>query len=175
MTDTGEKLSALKRILLLMTGAVILLLCFALAGCSAREAAGESPEPEEAAERTGESEETGENAMKQEDTLDIRFLKCGKADAIVLSCGGQTMVIDAGEEDDGEKLVSDLRAAGADHVDVLIITHFDKDHVGGAAKLIGNTEVKEIYTPSYVKPSDDYDNFSISDRFVEWMTVTAIK
>ena len=26
-----------------------------------------------------------------------------------------------------------------------------------------------------VKIDDDYDNFSISDRFVEWMTVTAIK
>lgn len=25
------------------------------------------------------------------------------------------------------------------------------------------------------KVDDDYDNFSISDRFVEWMTVTAIK
>lgn len=160
MTDTGEKLPALKRILLLMTGAVILLLCLALAGCSAREAAGESPEPEEAAERTGESEETGENAMKQEDTLDIRFLKCGKADAIVLSCGGQTMVIDAGEEDDGEKLVSDLRAAGADHVDVLIITHFDKDHVGGADALLREMEVGRVYLPDYEGAGTDYEEFT---------------
>lgn len=137
-----------------MTGAVILLSCLALAGCSGRGTAEKDPAAAE------ETEETGESAMKQEDTLDILFLKCGKADAIVLTCGGQTMVIDAGEEDDGEKLVSALKEAGADRVDALIITHFDKDHVGGADALLKQMEVKEIYLPDYEGAGTDYEEFT---------------
>ncbi len=98
--------------------------------------------------------------MKQEDTLDIRFLKCGKADAIVLSSGGETMVIDAGEEDDGEKLVLALKSAGADHVDVLVITHFDKDHVGGADTLLREMEVGRVFLPDYQGAGTDYEEFT---------------
>ena len=41
------------------------------------------------------------------------------------------MVTDAGEEDDGEEVVSFLTNQGVFKVDVLIITiHYDQDHVG---------------------------------------------
>ena len=57
------------------------------------------------------------------------FLKVGKADAIVLESGGRAMVIDTGEEDDGQELVDFLKNRNISLVDVLIITHYDKDHV----------------------------------------------
>ena len=98
--------------------------------------------------------------MKQDDILDIQFLKCGKADAILLSCGGQTMVIDAGEEDDGEKLVSAVKETGASRVDVLVITHFDKDHVGGADALVREMEVGRVYLPDYEGAGTDYEEFT---------------
>lgn len=156
--QTG-KLAALRGILLLMTGAVILLSGLALAGCSARGGAEEGQETAREAGGNENAENTGEGPMEQEDTLDIRFLKCGKADAIVLSCGGQTMVIDTGEEDDGEKLLQTLKSTGADHVDVLIITHFDKDHVGGADALLREMEVGQIYLPDYEGAGTDYEEF----------------
>ena len=67
--------------------------------------------------------------------LTATFLKVGKADAAVLTCGNRTLVIDTGEPDDGAQLVRFLQNAGAASVDALIITHFDRDHVGGAAAL----------------------------------------
>ena len=144
-----------------MTGAVILLSTLVLAGCGA----GKAPEKTELSEElSGElsedTERNGEGAMKQDDILDIQFLKCGKADAIVLSCGGQTMVIDAGEEDDGEKLVSAVKGTGASRVDVLVITHFDKDHVGGADALVREMEVGRVYLPDYEGAGTDYEEFT---------------
>jgi beta-lactamase superfamily II metal-dependent hydrolase len=168
MRKQKGKRELLKRLLLLITGTVILLSGLVLTGCGAGKApektdssAEESVETsEEISEETKEAEENGEGEMKQEDILDIQFLKCGKADAIVLSCGGQTMVIDAGEEDDGEKLVSAVKETGASQVDVLVITHFDKDHVGGADALLREMEVDRIYLPDYEGAGTDYEEFT---------------
>ena len=88
-------------------------------------------------------------APEQPEPLDLTLLRVGKADAIVARCGGDCLVIDTGEEDDGADLVRFLRRQGAERVDVLIITHFDKDHVGGAARLLEQLEVGRILTPDY--------------------------
>ena len=41
-------------------------------------------------------------------------------------------------------------------VDYLIITHYDKDHVGSAVKLLQNYNVKKIYLPAYVSSKSGY-------------------
>ena len=48
----------------------------------------------------------------QKDALKITFLKVGKVDAIIAQTQEKTMVIDAGEEDDGEEVVSFLTNQG---------------------------------------------------------------
>ena len=87
------------------------------------------------------------------------FLDVGKADAIVLTCAGETLLIDAGETDDGDEVLSYLREQNAAAVDVLIITHFDKDHVGGAAALMAGIPVKRVLVPDYTGSSAEYRSF----------------
>lgn len=91
--------------------------------------------------------------------LQIDLLKVGKADAIIFRCGEEVMVIDAGEEDDGEEVVDFLKNQGITQVDALIITHFDQDHVGGADTLIEEMDVKEIYVPAYEGSHTEYLDF----------------
>ena len=50
-----------------------------------------------------------------EDILQVQALKVGKADAIVLFCGGETMVIDCGEEEDGQEVLEYLRGKDLPH------------------------------------------------------------
>ncbi|MBQ6222772.1 MAG: MBL fold metallo-hydrolase [Solobacterium sp.] len=95
----------------------------------------------------------------QKDILETDILKAGKADAIVLLHQGKTMVIDTGEEDDGEDMVSFLQNKKVASIDTLIITHFDKDHVGGADTLIRNMDVNTIYLPDYVSEHPEYVSF----------------
>lgn len=91
--------------------------------------------------------------------LTCTFLKVGKADAIVLEADGKCIVIDTGEEDDGPEIVDFLKNRNIPIVDVLIITHYDKDHVGGADTLIGTVPVVRVLVPDYEGSSTEYSDF----------------
>lgn len=93
------------------------------------------------------------------DTLKVTILQVGKADAIVVQNGDETMVIDAGEEEDGEEVVSFLTNQGIQRVDTLIITHFDRDHVGGADTIVENMEIGQVLIPNYQGDSIEYADF----------------
>ena len=93
------------------------------------------------------------------EALTCTFLKVGKADAMVLQTNGHTMVIDTGEEDDGQELVDFLNNKSIKLVDVLIITHYDKDHVGGADILLANIPVVRVLVPDYEGIGMEYTDF----------------
>ena len=92
--------------------------------------------------------------------LTVTFLKAGKADAAVLTAGRETMVIDTGETDDSDDMISFLQKAGVSQIDVLIVTHFDKDHVGGAAELLAMFTVHRVIVPAYTADSEEYNAFT---------------
>ncbi len=81
--------------------------------------------------------------------LKVTVLKVGKADAIVLESDGKTMMIDTGETDDAEKIVKFLKDEGVTALDALIITHYDKDHVGGASQILEQFNVARVLIPGY--------------------------
>lgn len=91
--------------------------------------------------------------------LTCTFLKVGKADAMVFQTKGLTMIIDTGEEDDGQKLVDFLKSRHIAQVEVLIITHYDKDHVGGADTLLANIPVVRVLIPDYEGINMEYADF----------------
>lgn len=92
-------------------------------------------------------------------SLTCTFLKVGKADAMVLQTSGHTMIIDTGEEDDGQELVEFLKNRNIAQVEVLIITHYDKDHVGGADTLLANIPVVRVLVPDYEGIGTEYTDF----------------
>ena len=87
--------------------------------------------------------------------LEIIFFDVGKADSFFMQSGGDTLLMDAGKEDDGAYVAEQLRKMGIQTIDHFVITHFDKDHVGGAAQIINEFDVKNIYQPEYMKESDE--------------------
>lgn len=101
----------------------------------------------------------GNNDSVSQATLEARFLKVGKADAIVLMCQDKTMIIDCGEEDDGKEVLAYLKSRGIKKVDVLMITHFDKDHVGGADTLVEGIQVDRVLLPAYAGSGTEYTDF----------------
>ncbi len=94
-----------------------------------------------------------------EEILKITVLKVGRADAILIEKDRHVMVIDTGEEDDGEKIVEYLRKENIEKIDCLIISHYDKDHVGGADILLTDIEAEEIFLPDYPSNSTEYLDF----------------
>ncbi len=95
----------------------------------------------------------------QAEKLKVTVLKVGKADAIVLQSGGKTMMIDTGEVDDAEKICKFLKDEGVTNIDAMIITHFDKDHVGSAGMIVEQFNVGKVLIPSYEGTREEYFDF----------------
>ena len=94
--------------------------------------------------------------------LKVTFFDVGKADAIILQSETANVVIDCGEKGDGKKIGKLIEENESETIDYLIITHFDKDHVGGAAKLIRSYNVKNVLTPDYEGNTEEYEKYKIA-------------
>ena len=91
--------------------------------------------------------------------ITITAYKVGKADAFLLETAGHRVVIDTATDKKGNKILEKLDEEGIDTIDELIITHFDKDHVGGADALIRNKNIGKVYTTYLSKDSDDITEY----------------
>ena len=85
--------------------------------------------------------------------LTVTFFSVGKADAILLQTENAAVLIDAATNSQGDDLVDALCARGVEALDLLIITHFDKDHVGGADKVLSALPVARVLEPDYTSDS----------------------
>ena len=88
--------------------------------------------------------------------MDIYTFSIGKADCSLLSFDGMNVLIDAGEEDDGEDIIRDLKDLDVKKLDLLILTHFDKDHIGGFPALAEAIPIERVILPDYVRDSEPY-------------------
>ncbi len=93
---------------------------------------------------------------EETEKLDIYAFSIGKADALLVRTENAAIMIDAGEHGDGAKLVARLAELGVEKLDLLILTHFDKDHIGGADTIIREMAIDRIVLPSYGKESKQY-------------------
>lgn len=85
----------------------------------------------------------------------ITCFDVGQADSFLVQCDGACMLIDTGTASDGITVAEELEKAGVSTIDYLMITHFDKDHVGGAARILREFQVSEVLRPAYMKESDE--------------------
>lgn len=74
------------------------------------------------------------------------FLNVGKADAALFFLGEKRFLIDTGTKDSYDQLARVLDTYEISHLDGVLITHTDKDHVGGLKKLLkGGMSVDRLY------------------------------
>lgn len=69
------------------------------------------------------------------DGWSIAACDIGQGDALLIRSEGRIALIDTGP--DPEPLAACLRSLGIDHIDLLVLTHFDLDHVGGVEAIQG--------------------------------------
>lgn len=108
------------------------------------------------------SQESAAPYVPQDDLeeLTVYSFKAGKADAHLIYNSKAAVLIDCGEKGFGKEIVSYLNAQGIRELDMLIITHFDKDHVGGAAKVLKEIPVKRVIQTYCIKQSKEYDSYA---------------
>lgn len=64
------------------------------------------------------------------------YINVGKADAALYFLGNQRFLVDTGTKDSYDQLERVLKAYDITRLDGVLITHTDKDHVGGLKKLL---------------------------------------
>ena len=122
----------------------------------------------------GRVQETDSSAAECSD-LTVTFLDVGKADSIIIKGENSTVVIDCGEKGDGKDIVRFLTDQGTSTIDYLIITHYDKDHVGGAAKVINSFEVLNVLGPDYHEYIQEAEKFrnAMSEKGIKPQLLTS--
>lgn len=114
------------------------------------------------------------------DSLTVTIPSIGKADCSILIQGDQVMVIDCGEAENSGKILQTLKRLGVNRIDCLVITHFDKDHVGGAADILKALAVSQVLEPDYTPENPQSESYlaywqALTDTKVPCLQVTDSK
>ena len=81
--------------------------------------------------------------------LRVSFVDVGKGDCILLQAGGAAALIDTGYEESADEVVDYLRAQGVGRLSWVVVTHYDRDHVGGLRAIGQEFGMDALYLPSY--------------------------
>lgn len=91
--------------------------------------------------------------------LTVHFLDVGQADAILLECEEEYLLIDGGNREDSQFLVTYLQNQGVEELEAVICTHPHEDHVGGLPGVLAVFPTQAVYAPTNTYASKVYDDF----------------
>lgn len=99
-----------------------------------------------------------EAPVTAEDRLEVTFINVGQADSILLENEGQYMLVDAGNNEDGPKLVTYLKGLGINQFNYVVGTHPHEDHIGGLDDIINNFNIKNFYMTDVITTTKTFED-----------------
>ena len=93
------------------------------------------------------------------DGLTVQYIDVGQADCALLQCDGQFMLIDGGNRDDSQLVVSFLEQQGVKELAAVVCSHAHEDHVGGLPAVLAVYPTKAVYAPTKTYSSSIFDKF----------------
>ena len=94
-----------------------------------------------------------------EDTLRVNYIDVGQGDSIFIELPNkETMLIDAGEAYEVDKVINYLNNLGIKRIDYVVGTHPHTDHIGGLESVINTFDIGFIYMPNAISTSKTYED-----------------
>ena len=93
----------------------------------------------------------------------ITVLDVGQGQCILLQSEGRTFMVDCGGSQDTETAdiaAERLLSMGISHLDGIVLTHYDYDHVGGVPYLLSRISADSMFLPAYV------DEYGMSEKLM---------
>lgn len=137
-----------------LTAAIFCLILILIAsGCT---------DPKEAPIETASEQTTPtttQNTVTQSgQNLTVHFLDVDQGDSILLEIDGKSMLVDAGESDQGKVVTAYLQDQGISTLDYVVATHPHSDHIGGMNEILNNFQVEHFVDSGYPHTSKTYEN-----------------
>lgn len=104
------------------------------------------------------SSETKETLNETTNFLKVSFIDVGQADAILLKEQDQYVLIDAGNNNDGPKLVDYFKRQGIESFKHVFATHPHEDHIGGMDDIINNFTIENFYMPDAIATTKTFED-----------------
>ena len=133
---------------------LIFILIFLLSGCSS----------------LPENEIIPASYSSNEKILEVHFLDVGQADCSLIKLPtGESILIDGGNRDDKDYILSYLSKEGVKDIKLVVATHPHEDHIGSLRDVLNNIKVDKIILPTIDADSLVYTNllYSIEENEVE--------
>jgi competence protein ComEC len=89
------------------------------------------------------------------DGLRVTFLDVGQGDSALVEAPGGAVLVDEGPPE--ADVAGQLRAMGVRALTAIVLTHPQRDHIGGAAAVLDRLRVGEVEDPGIEAPSADHD------------------
>ena len=93
-----------------------------------------------------------------EERLELTFIDVGQADSILLENEGHYMLVDAGNNEDGPKLVNYFKNQNIHQFDYVIGTHPHEDHIGGLDNIIEDFDINTFYMPDVITTTKTFED-----------------
>lgn len=99
------------------------------------------------------------HSVENDGRLSAYFLDVGQGDSSLIIFGNTTILIDAGEIDRSDRVVSDLKRLGVTRIDLLVATHPHSDHIGGMQNVLDTFPVGQVLDSGIPHSSVLYERF----------------
>lgn len=98
--------------------------------------------------------------------------RTGSSELIILP-NGKTILIDGGERDQADEVVSTLQEHGVERIDTMIATHPHADHIGGLIGVINSVEIGQVVESGQVHTTQTFEDLldAIEDNQIPLVSV----
>ena len=109
-------------------------------------------------------ESEGEQVQDQEEEsvqnrFIVYFIDVGQGDSSLIICNNSSMLIDGGQSKQSDKIYTFLKEKGINHLNYIVATHPDDDHIGGLAGALNYAAVDTAFSPVSTDDSKSFENF----------------
>lgn len=96
---------------------------------------------------------------KENSVFEVHFIDVGQADAALILCDREAMLIDGGNAEDSNLIYTYLKNHGISHLRYVVATHAHEDHIGGLSGALHYATADIIYCPVTEYDSRAFRNF----------------
>lgn len=110
-----------------------------------------------------------QKAQQTDGILEVHFLDVGQGDSILIRCGREAMLIDAGTGESARDVTEYIDALGISSIKYVIATHPHEDHIGGMAECIRTFNIDTFIMPDIEHTTQTYEGMldALIDRNVK--------